>query len=406
MKNGDLTQKFQQVCRAAQQVDIARQWTHPLYRYPASMSPRIARALVCALTEPGDTVLDPFCGGGTTAIEALAHGRLAVCSDLNNLACLITRSKAQPLTRREIDYLKEWLQCVALPSVVSRRIPAIPLVTNDGGAYAPRTHGLLMRLSDASERISTRKLRRVAQLMILRAGQVCFDCCQKRLAPSVLLDAFKRSASDVLQKLESYSQRCGEVEVAKREGRRLRVLCTDAKTLPSRLRTRARSISCVITSPPYPGVHVLYHRWQFRGRKEIELPYSIAGLSNGAPESHYTLGPRHEKGQTSYFGRLQRIFAKLNEALLRGTIVAQVVAFSHPSSQLRKYLAEMEAAGFEEVTVSGKGQPLVRRSVPNRRWYIRTGSTVSRKCEYVLLHRSTGGGTGRSATATGIRSTR
>jgi len=399
MKHDEISHKFQEVCQAAREADVARDWTHSLYRYPASMSPRIARALVRAFSQPGDTVLDPFCGGGTTAIEALAHGRRAICCDLNNLACVITHSKARPVSKCELNYLREWVEKIALPSLVSRSIVPIPLVTHDGSKYAPYTHGLLLSLKDASEEIPSRKLRRVAQLMILRAGQVCFDCRQKAPRPSVLLDAFRRSASDVVEKLESYSKRCFQAKLAKQDGWRLRVLCADAETLPRLLGSRSRSISCVVTSPPYPGVHVLYHRWQFRGRKEIELPYTIAGLRNGAPESHYTLGPRHEKRQLSYFARLRRIFLRLNEALLPGTIVAQVVAFSHPPSQLRRYLGEMQAAGLEEVRVSGKGQPLVRRAVPNRRWYIRTGSTVSRKCEYVLLHRSSGSAGGRSATA-------
>jgi hypothetical protein len=41
----------------------------------------------------------------------------------------------------------------------------------------------------------------------------------------------------------------------------------------------------VLTSPPYPGVHVLYHRWQVDGRKETPLPFMIAGKLDGAFES-------------------------------------------------------------------------------------------------------------------------
>lgn len=32
----------------------------------------------------------------------------------------------------------------------------------------------------------------------------------------------------------------------------------------------------ILTSPPYPGVHVLYHRWQVQGRKETPAPFWIA----------------------------------------------------------------------------------------------------------------------------------
>jgi hypothetical protein len=39
-------------------------------------------------------------------------------------------------------------------------------------------------------------------------------------------------------------------------------------------------------SPPYPGVHVLYHRWQVDGQKEAPLPFMIANRLDGAGSSY------------------------------------------------------------------------------------------------------------------------
>ena len=47
--------------------------THDFYRYPARFSPLFARSAIELFTEPGDTVLDPFAGSGTSLVEALAH---------------------------------------------------------------------------------------------------------------------------------------------------------------------------------------------------------------------------------------------------------------------------------------------------------------------------------------------
>ena len=52
----------------------------------------------------------------------------------------------------------------------------------------------------------------------------------------------------------------------------------------------------VLTSPPYPGVHVLYHRWQVDGRKEAPLPFMIANKLDGAGLSYYTMGDRKYPG--------------------------------------------------------------------------------------------------------------
>lgn len=51
--------------------------THNFYRYPARFSPQFARAAIEVFSEPGDVVLDPFMGSGTTLVEASALGRLA-----------------------------------------------------------------------------------------------------------------------------------------------------------------------------------------------------------------------------------------------------------------------------------------------------------------------------------------
>lgn len=51
--------------------------------HSAAFPEELARRCVLASSEPGDTVLDPFGGSGTTAAVALAHGRQAVLCELN-----------------------------------------------------------------------------------------------------------------------------------------------------------------------------------------------------------------------------------------------------------------------------------------------------------------------------------
>ena len=76
--------------------------THDFYRYPARFSPMFARAAIEAFTEPGDTILDPFAGGATSLVEALAHGRNAVGVDISQLAVFLARAKTSLLSRKEI----------------------------------------------------------------------------------------------------------------------------------------------------------------------------------------------------------------------------------------------------------------------------------------------------------------
>src|SRR5262249_22014128 len=83
-------------------------YTHRFYRYPARFSPLFARAAIEKFTNPGDTVLDPFMGGGTTLVEALALGRNAVGSDINSLASFVAKFKTTTLSENDLADIVEW----------------------------------------------------------------------------------------------------------------------------------------------------------------------------------------------------------------------------------------------------------------------------------------------------------
>lgn len=51
--------------------------------HPAMMPKWLARDLILSWSNPGDLVVDPFCGSGTVGREALEHGRRAWMNDVN-----------------------------------------------------------------------------------------------------------------------------------------------------------------------------------------------------------------------------------------------------------------------------------------------------------------------------------
>jgi DNA methylase len=69
---------------------------HPMCSYLAAFPAGLAHAFIARYTRPGDVVLDPFSGRGTTALQACAEGRVGVGNDLNPLAHLLTGAKVDP----------------------------------------------------------------------------------------------------------------------------------------------------------------------------------------------------------------------------------------------------------------------------------------------------------------------
>lgn len=105
--------------------------THSLHPYPAKFIPQIPNALIQELSSMGDTVLDPFCGSGTTLVEAILLKRHAVGVDANPLACLIARAKTAQLRRQEIDQLRQVVAQVASMARIqdSATLPLFPDLT-------------------------------------------------------------------------------------------------------------------------------------------------------------------------------------------------------------------------------------------------------------------------------------
>lgn len=70
--------------------------THGLFRYAGKLPPPLVAWLLNSYSEAGDTVLDPMCGGGTTAIEAITSGRRALSFDINPVSLTVAEALTHP----------------------------------------------------------------------------------------------------------------------------------------------------------------------------------------------------------------------------------------------------------------------------------------------------------------------
>jgi hypothetical protein len=78
--------------------------SHDLHAFAAKFPPQLPRAFIRGLTLPGEIVLDPMMGSGTTLVEALLEGRQGVGLDLDPLALQLGCVKTMPI---EVDSLRQ-----------------------------------------------------------------------------------------------------------------------------------------------------------------------------------------------------------------------------------------------------------------------------------------------------------
>src|SRR5262249_40257610 len=149
--------------------------------------------------------------------------------------------------------------------------------------------------------------RAFARCALLRLSQRSLDC-KDFPAPrrAKLARQFPELVETMLSGLRDFVAHCRDAGVSKHAITNRRALLHQSaaaidETLLGEFGDRPR---LVFTSPPYVGVHVLYHRWQSFGRKETPAPYWIANVPDGYGASFYTAGSRTPTGLQRYFASM------------------------------------------------------------------------------------------------------
>jgi hypothetical protein len=367
--------------------------THDYYKYPARFSPAFVRAAVQILTRPGDLVLDNHVGGGTTLVEALALGRHAIGVDVSSLAEFVATVKTMALDRQERASLRKWAS--QLPLAIHAHKASVRLAHYESlGYYKHLGHPARWRLRKAIEQallsamsLASDRLIAFGRCVVLRAAQWALD--GRKALPT--LPSFRAALAQTADAMIDAAQNFADAVNAHAAMPSVAVLNRSASGLEQDARMQGRKAPrLVITSPPYPGIHVLYHRWQVDGRKEAPLPFMIANKLDGAGSSFYTMGDRQYPGLKTYFSHIEASMRSVAALANEKTTVLQLVAFADARWQLPRYLSTMEAAGLTELflpALRGEADGRLWRTVPGRRWYADQRGRTPGSAEVLLIHR-------------------
>lgn len=248
--------------------------TTPIHRwfvFPHSFAPELVGWLVEDLQiERGMTLLDPFCGAGTTLLEGEARGLVPVGVDLLPVAVLASSAKLIRPSRSELQSAR--LLAVEAARHAEARTAPSPLLRR---ALTPTAHGRLAAAMGAVDgaardcvRLATLSLARRFSRLVADGGwlrETQPELSPRRI-PEALDDALRRMEEDV----SSAAQGRGVVYWA------------DARSLP----IANESIDAVITSPPYPNRHDYTRVFAVELELGWDLADSVKGLRYAALHSH------------------------------------------------------------------------------------------------------------------------
>jgi tRNA G10 N-methylase Trm11 len=214
--NGEYTDYFY-VSQKNRTRSVNQYLTHWIYPYKGKFHPQMIRAALNIIgLQPGETVLDPFIGSGTTALEAQLLGVNCVGLDASPLCVL--QSRVKTASREVIKDIRA--QCEALPA------PSLGETALDEKALNTITSGADQRVQDFF---------RLAKLVALS------DSVRRR---KDFASAFDTRMKLMVQSVTDYDQIRTALKLSLG---RATIEQGDARALP----LRDESIDGIITSPPY-----------------------------------------------------------------------------------------------------------------------------------------------------------
>lgn len=92
---------------------VSVRWGHSMHTmcsYQGMFPAKVAHYFIQRYSHRGDLIVDPFSGRGTVTLQARVEGRHAVSNDLNPLAYVLSRAKANPPTWSEVVTLLRRLE--------------------------------------------------------------------------------------------------------------------------------------------------------------------------------------------------------------------------------------------------------------------------------------------------------
>ena len=135
--------------------------THRYHNYPAMMIPQVAERLITTYGKNARLLFDPYCGTGTSLVEANLQGINAIGTDLNPLARLIAETKTSVIDLKDLDkYLNLYNDETFLFHYNLNGKTHIPVFKNIDFWFSKPVQKKLAFIKDFIDKISDKKIKK------------------------------------------------------------------------------------------------------------------------------------------------------------------------------------------------------------------------------------------------------
>lgn len=243
---------------ALNKLDAHDRRIHDWYRFVLSFPPHLVREYFTRFAlKPGNVVLDPFCGTGTTLVEAKLHGISSIGIEANNVAHFASSVKVDwsidpdGLVKHAALVAEQTRQALASYDEPTLRVlpaEADLLLLKDSISPLPLHKSLVLL-----EQLSANENSDFIQHQLLALAKVLvFSASNLHFGPEVGVQRTKKHDAPVLESwLDAVKSIASDLRKTQLTKATSTVYHADSRELATLL--RPSSIDAVFTSPPYPN---------------------------------------------------------------------------------------------------------------------------------------------------------
>ena len=389
--------------------------SHDVHAFAAKFPPQLPRAFIRGLTAPGDFVLDPMMGSGTTIVEALLEGRRGIGLDIDPLALRVSQAKTIPM---RIDDLQDiglkvisHAQDLLANNSIEKLLQKFDSRTKEFIDYwfYPNTQRELAALVLAIQTVEVSLLRRFLELtfssiIVTKSGGVSRARDLAHSRPHLDKEKHPKNALEQFSlRLQKNIKSMAHLDT---KGALAAPLPGDARSMP----LRDEVIDLIVTSPPYANAidYMRAHKFPlvWLGESVVNLTelrarYIGSEKINGAqyaelPDKTESIIRQLEKQDRKkssilrkYFTEMQAVLAEMYRVLRKDSPAIVVVGPSMMRGidvQTHHCLAEIaQETGFNVIGVVQRSLDRNKRMMPAR-FGKKTDSMIEQRMheEYVI----------------------
>jgi site-specific DNA-methyltransferase (cytosine-N4-specific) len=305
--------------------------THNFHPYAAKFIPQIPAFFINKYTSENDIILDPFCGSGTSLVEAKLLNRSGIGVDINELSVLISKVKTTKINVEELQLVDKLIQTAR--SEIAKNYSKIDNSTNldyyhnNHTIYNSLTYILpkftnidhwfqtdtiyelsiiknLIDNSDFSSNLKNFLFLAFSSIIVISSNQESetrYSAQQKNHPKFFVINQFESKVLSMKQRMLEFNKKASDSVIS--------VFCHDSRDLEVIL--KPKTIDLAVTSPPYPNTYdyYLYHKQRMNW---LNLDWWKAKNNEIGSRLRYS---SYKEDVSSYIADMSRTFLGVSEAI-------------------------------------------------------------------------------------------